>query len=529
MPSLWGTHPLLLLVVTGAVLHAGSTTREGPEPQVWTAASLVRIAEDDGARDSRGAELWAARGEAESFQIAVRAPERPVTVRGLAVGPLVGPDGAQLPASAFTLYREHYVTVAQGSPPHDGPNPPLGPGRYADALVPFVDPETGAAPAASPIAALPATIAAGTTQPFWIDVTVPRDAVPGRYDGHYAVDIDDRIEVGSVTLHVWPITMPLRPGLRSAFAFGNGSSGSPAGNRELLRHRLSPISVPPDEEGALRDLGINAISLGFWSDANSATCAGMTPPPEVDEIRARAARHLPDLFVYNFTADEIGRCSQLYPLLRQWGQRLHDAGVANLVTMPPVLPLFDDGSGRGRSAVDIWAVLPHQFDRYRDAIDAATRKGDSIWMYFALSQDDYSPKWLLDYPPLNFRLPPGFIAHRLGLAGMLYWKVDRWRGDPWAGATEPGAFAPGVNYPAEGMLLYPGEPVGVAGPVASMRLKWLRDGVDDYDLLALVHQQRGAAYVERAADRVASSWRDWTRDPGVLEAARRELAASLAP
>ncbi len=37
---------------------------------------------------------------------------------------------------------------------------------------------------------------------------------------------------------------------------------------------------------------------------------------------------------------------------------MHAAGIANLVTMTPTPELLDDGSGTGRSAIDIWVVLP---------------------------------------------------------------------------------------------------------------------------------------------------------------------------
>jgi hypothetical protein len=31
------------------------------------------------------------------------------------------------------------------------------------------------------------------------------------------------------------------------------------------------------------------------------------------------------------------------------------------------------------------------------------------------------------------------------------------------------------------MLVYPGDPVGVPGTVPSMRLKWIRKGVEDHE------------------------------------------------
>ena len=71
-----------------------------------------------------------------------------------------------------------------------------------------------------------------------------------------------------------------------------------------------------------------------------------------------------------------------------------------------------------------------------------------------------------------------------------YWKVDRWNPDPWDDVNNTGAFAPGHNYPGEGMLVYPGPDAGLVGAAPSMRLKWLRDGVDDYDYVQLLRRTR---------------------------------------
>ena len=108
------------------------------------------------------------------------------------------------------------------------------------------------------------------------------------------------------------------------------------------------------------------------------------------------------------------------------------------------------------------------------------KKGDSVWSYNTLVQDAYSPKWLIDFDPVNFRIQPGFISQSLNLTGLLYWRVDKWPSDPWNNVNNAGTYS-SANYPGEGMLVYPGQQVGVKGVVASMRLKWLRDGVEDYD------------------------------------------------
>src|SRR5690606_26710671 len=127
---------------------------------------------------------------------------------------------------------------------------------------------------------------------------------------------------------------------------------------------------------------------------------------------------------------------------------------------------FDDGSGSGRSAVDTWVVLPKQYDANPGLVNQALQKGDEVWSYNALMQDQYSPKWQVDYAPINFRIQPGFINQSLGLSGLLYWKIDEWPADPWNNVQNMNIG--GYGYRGEGMLVYPGAQVGIAGVAPSM-------------------------------------------------------------
>jgi hypothetical protein len=181
----------------------------------------------------------------------------------------------------------------------------------------------------------------------------------------------------------------------------------------------------------------------------------MSAAPSVATFQALAAAQQPGLYLYDYSADEIGNCSNLYTTLKQWGYNMHKAGINNLVTMTPVTALFDDGSGTGRSAVDDWVVLPVMYDHGASMVQQALLKGDKVWSYNTLVQDAYSPKWEIDFAPINFRIQPGFISQSLNLSGLLYWKVDDCNSSPWTNPNNAGKFSSN-NYPGEGMLVYPG-------------------------------------------------------------------------
>src|SRR5436309_3209360 len=82
-------------------------------PKVWVAPSLQRIGPSDAAGSATQAQLWAARGEYESFQIVVSAPAGGLSNVNVSVSDLQGPGGQIISKKSFLLYRERYVYVSQ--------------------------------------------------------------------------------------------------------------------------------------------------------------------------------------------------------------------------------------------------------------------------------------------------------------------------------------------------------------------------------------------------------------------------------
>ena len=88
-----------------------------------------------------------------------------------------------------------------------------------------------------------------------------------------------------------------------------------------------------------------------------------------------------------------------------------------------------------------------------------------------------------------------------------------------------------------GLLFYP----GYEGPVPSLRLYVLRDGIEDYEYLSILKNKIGAARKKgvdkekiEAAERlltidksIVSSMNLYTKDPGVIEARRRDIAGAI--
>jgi hypothetical protein len=518
----------LKLILTGLVLIACLSTVSQcvgcrVEPKLWVTSGLTRVGRDERPEKfPNSIQLYAARGEYESFQVIIRASRNGLTNVNLEISDLVGPNQSIIPKSSITLYREHYVHIVNSSVQKGFAVKRLPAGWFPDALIPFIDPATGMAPEPAELRAVPYNLPADQNQPFWVDILVPRMAIPGKYQGQFVVTCNQGKFLGEVGLQVWNFELPKQPSFKSAFQFW--PQANYFAKEELLRHKIMPLMVDPSEEvNLINKWGLNCTNFGFWSRTNNKSIE-MATAPTVKRLSKALSKHSSELFMYNYTADEIDDKKHFFDTLKVWAQNLHQVGVKNLVTMKPVPELFDDGSGYGSSAVDIWVLLPNMYVEAGANVTQALKKGNEIWSYNCLVQDDYSPKWQIDYEPINFRIQPGFISQSLGITGLLYWRVNNWGADPW---NHPEFVHGDRYYNGEGVLVYPGEKVGIKGVAPSMRLKWIRDGVEDYEYIQLLKNHGYADWALKIAQRVGANWHHWTRDPQVIESVHKEMGEKL--
>jgi hypothetical protein len=491
------------LVVLAAIFLAARPMPAAAAPTVWVEPSMVRVGPDAAAGSGTSIDLYAAKGESESFQIIVRGPTGGLTNVNVTAPNLGGPQ--------VTLYREHYVYLARGTADWaSNRNSPLGPGWYPDGLIPFKNPATGADLTGAALDAVPFNLPAGKNQPIWADVYVPPSAAAGQYHGTFTVTSGQGQSQVTLNLTVWNFKLPVQPALPSSVLCWT-VRGQLQPEMELLRNRLMPANITASDGTTLVNAGLSAVNIGFWSGADGTTCTVTNPAPSSSTVASTASKYPAALRKYAYTADEISGCSGLVSTMQAYASALHSADVDQLITMPP--------KSGWEGIVDIWVELPKQYSA--SAVQAAIGRGESVWSYNCLQQDDYSPKWLLDYAPINYRIQPGFINQSLGMTGLLYWRADYWTSDPWNNVT---AYS---GYPGEGLLVYPGQQVGISGVVPSMRLKYLRDGVDDYDYIQLLKERGLGDWALSVARSIGPDWTNWTRDPKAVEDARRRMGATL--
>jgi hypothetical protein len=235
---------------------------------------------------------------------------------------------------------------------------------------------------------------------------------------------------------------------------------------------------------------------------------------------------------YIYMRDEPNNAEQ-YETVRQQGALIHEAdpGIKRLCTEQTITSNPDWGDLYG--AVDIWCPL---FSLFKPE-SAAKRQalGETIWTYTALCQGRPTPWWHIDYPLLNYRVP-AWMAWRDGIRGLLYWGgMSYWNRveDPWteapyySGSGRPQQGKKGIIFQGEGSLVYPARAVGYDGIVPTIRLKALRDALEDYEYLALLERKGKAEEARALVRRLTPSWFEWNRDPRAYEVARQQLASLL--
>lgn len=467
----------------------------------------------------------AAQGETESFQILVKTKDTTLRNVTLNLSDLLhtSKKGVRIGKDRIVRYREHFINVAHKTPDFGGDqrNKTLGTGYYPDALIPFLDPATGEEISGAELDASPITLTANSLAIYWLDVSVPASAPPGYYVAKYTLNGDDFVSSGYLVLRVWNFTLPSKPSFHSAF--GMWSRYNQQNIISLLRNKIGPESwlEVADQELLINQYGLSSANIGFWSNAIIANC-NMLPAPSAAEVAARAAQFSSSLFKYNYTADEITQCTNLDERMKEWGRTLQAEGVKNLVVMVPTSRL--DANNSVGSVVDIWVVLPAQYIAEREAVTRAISRGQEVWIYSALNQTNgLEPSWLMDFSPLNFRIT-GFLSAQTGITGMLYWNTDWgiYKGrDPWVDGFY---FTIGdLYFPGDGNFFYPGAPAGMTQFVESIRLKWLRDAVEDYEYFQILRSCGLGARARRTIAKVARDWNDWSDDSRTFRQVRSSL------
>lgn len=543
-------------------------------PDAFLVYPVEKVRPEGTIRSKTSAIVRLAGGEYEAIVLGVNGP---ATISGLRVStaaPASGDDGLRLAA-----YRIGYVPIERPSQWFARTR-----GRWPDPLVPLAartDQDLGDGRRATGWdLERPLIVPAGENRTLLLELCLPSG---GRRDADLAVDVltDAGPARFAIGVRPWGFDLPRRPAFATAFGFSAASvvrkhrELAPEGLDEaglvreylhlLARFRLSAYSPYDGAVGRLLGNGSLAFDwTGFdgvtgalldgtlFDDAPPATSFAVPRPPKgVSEEQAgewyrTVESHLREKGWLDRGFASVGDepMRRDYPQVKASAASIKNAapGIRTLVTEPYSRAL--------RGLIDIWcpdvwalgdsirfvpiaARWPYRVSLdlqwnpppcvYRDR----TARGETVWLYTCLSAfvHDY-PNLFIDTDGQGQRVLP-WLAYRYGMSGLLYWQtVHAYQPevDPW---TAPRL----VMTNGEGNLLYPGTPevpdLRAHGPVPSLRLVLLRDGLEDYEYLAMLDRGGEGELAARLARAVAPSSLSWPHDPAVAAGARGKAAQRI--
>jgi hypothetical protein len=549
------------MILLGASVWATRYVRAS-SLNVTVGNAMLKIHPTDAPPTATSAEIHAAQNEFEAFQLVISGP-----APGVSVTPptLTGPNGAIIPASEVRLYREGYQNIITPS------NIEGGTGLWPDALIPDVDEVAN-----EKRNAFPFDVPAGENRVVWVEVHVPAGQPIGTYQGSLTVTTSDPATVSvPVTLLVWDFALPSTSSLPSTFGMGWSAEciahygsytacGGDAGveqthvmySRFMLDHRITSNVIYYGPTGCT---GLNCDWTHF--DSTYGALFDGTDP----KSRLQGAKHTTILYVWNTTASSYYAGWAQHFRQKGWFDRtfdytcdeppngcawssiparaalvhggdpgfrtivttsINDAntnGVTNSVNiLSPVVNFMNDKAGYSSP------YQGNQRPNYDPFLQLSSN--NRLWWYQSCMSHGCGgvggayftgwPSFMVDNTASQNRAQ-GILSWLYNVGGVLYYSIDDKLASAWTSVYDFGGNG-------DGTLLYPGTPAVIGGttniPVASIRLKMIREGFEDYEYMKLVSDLGDPVFAQQTGQALLPNIYQSAQLPDAFYAAREALA-----
>ncbi len=533
----------------GEKLHLKKTvsTRSGTGRgyAAWVESSMKRALVDcfpETVADSPTASVALAGNEWESFQVALRAaPGRDLRDCRVEISDLQGDGEAVISAANLQWHQVGFVELKRLFR-HPQMRHAL-PGWWPDPLLPVSEFD----------------VPGGVTQALWVTVYAPPGTPAGKYHGKVTVTPANAQPFAvSLNVTVYGFDLPVQPHIKTAFALMDGyleriyGKLTPQLRRAygdyLLKHRLNPDDIsraaPPavDDIAYYYDRGLNAFNvLNLVEPRGSRPWVCRSPlSVYVPEFKAELVRRL-DAYVaelkrrrlidkaYVYGFDEQGE--SFYPVIREYfGLIKQRYGFPTLTTAAvPQTP-------QALQELNVDWSCPLASSYVLEEAEKCRAAGLQVWSYVCNNPRYPYANWLADDPLIEARVIWWQVYHQK-LDGFLYWGLNIWHRRNNDYVINPASDGPRLSWSittategwwaavhGDGELLYPGR----EGPIGSIRLANIRDGIEDYEYLWLLADLEGNVEKGRAACLpVTRSLTEVTRDPDELYAQREKIARRI--
>ena len=412
----------------------------------------------------------------------------------------------------------------------------------------------------------------GEVMPLWVSVSVPKSAEPGEYRGRVVVQADGLPEqqIG-VTIDVWDFELPEHTSLRTALSWRNLSTKLYPKERipelkaayENWLQREYHLNVgniyggPPgwsvERLRELRSMGLNAINLAYFTAPREPDFDADAYWKRFDVLVAWIKAYMPTIeaagvrdlcYIYCFDERPKEQLDVVFETARKLKRIWPDIEVMTTA--------YDTTFGLDRpdgAAMDIWVPLTPKFDSHSERLNEARAKGRDIWWYICIGPRNPHANWFLEYTAIEPRLIMGAMTAKYQPGGFLYYAVNRWPLNDRVitqGSKTSWNPASYKNNNGDGSIMC----AGPDGPVATIRLENIRDGIEDYEYYVLLRRLLAERPPEslvgktlggmgralrlgiggeagEVSEKVVRTLSDFSYDPAVLRAERRRVARAI--
>ena len=542
----------ILKAAFAALLVTGSASAA----QIWVApaAQKIRPAVQVPAGAAATAKIAAAKNEFESFQVVVTGAASGVS---MSIDGLNDGAGHTISGRDLVLYREALINV----PTQSGGDGAAG--MWPDALIPDVDPIAG-----EKRNAFPFDVPAGESRAVLVDIHAPQGTPAGTYTGVLHVTGGATQDV-AISLTVWDFEIPSTSTLKSAFGLawngpcrGHGDPGCTGGAADMaLRARYvqsaldnhvsihQPYYTATVDGAGNPNWGAFDLYAGPFLDGTAhtrlpgakLTSVSVNGPSTAPQVSAWGshfkAKGWTSTTLFDYVCDEP-------PLTCAWSDinariaasHSGDATVPTLVTTTTA-----QAQQQGVSGIDLFVPVINFVEGKPGTQFAGNQRskyGANAWWYQSCMSFGCSgvgggldgtgetgwPTMAIDADATRNRAME-WLSFSYGMQGELYYETTTaFTGDPWVSQYAFGGSG-------DGTLFYPGTTAKIGGqteiPVESLRLKAIRDGMEDYELLNLAKSLGLGAQALAIAQGVYPKTYQATSSPAALDSGRAELAGLI--
>jgi hypothetical protein len=499
-----------------------------------------------------------AKGEHEAFQIVPVLPQRNQQIHDCVVQASDLTMGDQSISSGnIQVFLEYFVNVTE--PSDEGGKV----GKWPDALIPL---------------SVPFDVKGDFPSPVWINIDIPRNAIPGTYDGSIVMSASNGpIVTYKYTLEVWNIEMPRKLYIKSNFGldqeniaeeYGLGDDLLSSRGREITRmyakylaeRYTSTHGVPvfrptmelnPDRRSYTIDFTEMETDIKIFCDYYDLSCIhfplsrfdlypegfiGLQQFMFTDDFNARLIDYTNQVSHYfqdrgyldrNFalTFDEPQNAEH-YQYIRNVSDVMRQAELhPDLMVTEQPHPQTDE-CGPLYDWVDIFTPNIRMFQYFGSEANARLgAENHEEWIYTNISVYPF-PSYAIDKQGVETRLFYWFVYEH-GFTGAFYGSALDWsQQNPWENPMTFGSLlGNGCNnfmYPGSMVNKYTGQN-NTEQPIGSLRLEQIRDGLEDAQLLYMLGQGQP---VEKTKE-IMTDWYHYTSDPNELLRVREEIAQMI--